>query len=239
MTAVRSILTRAVRLLGAVSQGTPLAAGDAADALVALNSMLAAWNISNLNVFTRNIDTYTLVAGKQIYTLGPSGDIAVAPQTRPNGVDRALLRVTTVIPNLELPIEILQDDEWAAIPIKDVSSAIPTRLFMTGDFPNSAIYLWPKPSVANQLVLWTWDQLDAVADVNTDLSLPPGYERAIIYNLALELSAEYGVVPSPVVAQIAVDSLAQIKRINSSAMTLKCDEALVAHSRVFNWLTGE
>ena len=111
MTAVRSIITRAVRLLGAVAQGTPLPAGDAADGLTALNSMLEAWNINSLNVYTKNFNAYSLIAGKQIYTVGPTGDIQVAPQLRPTTIDRALLRVLSTVPNIELPIKMIEDEE--------------------------------------------------------------------------------------------------------------------------------
>ena len=239
MTAVRSIITRAVRLLGAVAQGTPLPAGDAADGLTALNSMLEAWNINSLNVYTKNFNVYTLIVGKQTYTIGPTGDIQVAPQLRPTTIDRALLRVLSTVPNIELPIKMVEDEEWSEIAVKTLSSTYPTRMYSTGDFPNMTLYLWPIPSEANQLILWTWNQVLAVADINTDLSLPPGYERAIIYNLAMELSAEYGLMPSPVVSQIAVDSLAQVKRINSIPLYLDCDPALLSPPAAFNWLTGK
>lgn len=239
MTAVRSIITRAVRLLGAVAQGTPLPAGDAADGLAALNSMLEAWNINSLDVFTKNFDEYQLVPGQQVYTIGPTGNIAAAPQLRPTTIDRALLKVLQSTPNIELPIKMIEDQEWSEIAVKNLTSTYCTKMYSTGDFPNLSLYLWPIPTLANKLILWTWNQVTALADINTDLSLPPGYERAIIYNLAMELSAEYGLMPSPVVSQIAVDSLAQVKRINSIPLYLDCDPALLSPPAAFNWLTGK
>ena len=238
MTAVRSIITRAVRLLGAVAQGTPLPAGDAADGLSALNSMLEAWNISSLNVYTENFTVYSLVAGKQLYTVGPTGDIAIAAQQRPTTIDRAKLRVLNTVPNIDLPIKLVEDEEWSEIQVKDLQSTYPTKMYVAGGFPNLELYLWPIPNIVNDIVLWTWNQVSQLADINVDLSLPPGYERAIIYNLAMELSPEYGVLPSPVVAQTAVDSLAHIKRINSIPLYLDCDAAILSPPAAFNWLTG-
>jgi len=239
MTAVRSILTRAVRLLGAVAQGTALAAGDAADALTALNGMLQSWNIQSLAIYTKNFDAYTLVPGKQIYTVGPTGDIAASPQQRPSSIDRVQLRVTSVTPTLELPIEMVNDAEWADIRIKGIATQYPSKIYSDGGFPNLGIYLWPIPTAAYQIVLWSWSQLPTITDINLDLDLPPGYERAIIYNLAVELASEYGRVPSPQVQQIAMDSFALLKRINSSNSTLKCDEAVLSGRGTFNWMTGE
>lgn len=241
MTAVRTILTRAVRLLGAVAQGTPLMAGDAADALTALNGMLQAWNLESLLVFTENFDAYNLVPGQQIYTIGPTGNIAVPAQQRPTNLYQVQLQVTDVTPNLFRPIDIINDEEWADLRIQQISTAYPTKLYNDGDFPNSGLYLYPIPTMAYKLILWTWNQLSVITDINGDLSLPPGYERAIIYNLAVEIAAEYGRTPSPQVIQIANDSLALIKRSNHSNSTLKCDAAVLSgrDSRAFNWRTGE
>ena len=239
MTAVRTILTRAVRLLGAVAQGTPLAAGDAADALTALNGMLQSWNIESLAVYTENFDPYNLVPGQQFYTIGPTGNIALAPQLRPSSLYRAQLKVTDTTPNLFRPIELINDEEWSDLRLQQISTAYPTKLYNDGNFPNMGLYLYPIPTMAYQLILWTWNQISIITDLNADLSLPPGYERAIIYNLAVEIAAEYGKVPSPDVTRIANDSLALIKRINSPNNTLKCDAAVLSGSRAFNWRTGE
>jgi len=239
MTTVRSIITRAVRLLGAVAQGTPLPAGDAADGLQALNSMLEAWNIDSLNIYTKNFDEYQLVPGQQVYTIGPTGNIAATPQLRPTTIDRALLKVLQSTPNIELPIKMIEDQEWSEIAVKNLTSTYCTKMYSTGDFPNLSLYLWPIPTLANKLILWTWNQVLGLQDINADLSLPPGYERAIVYNLAIELSAEYGIMASPVVQQIAIDSLAHIKRVNSTPLYLDCDPALLSPPAAFNWLTGK
>lgn len=239
MTAVLDIITGAVRLLGAVSQGVPLSAGDGKDGLAALNSMLDSWNINSLMVYTKNFDTYDLVAGKGEYTIGPSGDIQVAPQLRPTNIDRALLRITNVTPNFERLLNRNNDDEWAAISIKSLQGTYPTDFYSTGDFPNLRLFLWPIPTVGNQIVLWTWNQLAQIATVNATLNLPPGYERCIRYNLAMELASEYGIMPTPMVQQTAIDTLAAIKRINSPDYYLGCDAALLKAPAAFNWLTGK
>ncbi len=239
MTAVRDIITGAARLLGAVAQGTPLSAGDAADGLTALNSILDAWNINALMVFTKNFDTYNIVPNKPSYTIGPTGDIAVPPQLRPNGIDRVILRITATSPYIDQTLEYLNDDQWSSINLKSLASTLPTKCYSTGDFPNLTLFLWPVPTQANQMVLWTWNQVLGVADINQQLNLPPGYERCIRYNLAVELAAEYGIAPSPIVMQIAQDSLAAIKRINSPIYYLECDPATLSAPTAFNYLTGK
>jgi hypothetical protein len=54
------------------------------------------------------------------------------------------------------------------------------------------LHLNPVPSAADTLVLYTWQQLSRFAATSDTFDLPPGYARAIRYNLALELAPEYG-----------------------------------------------
>lgn len=239
MTSVLQILTRAVRLLGAVSQGVALPAGDAEDGRIAFNALIESLNVDSLAIYTKNFDQYDIVANKQVYTIGPSGDIAALPQLRPTTIDRIILNQTTVTPAIDLKLEELTDEQWAGIHVKDLKSTLPTKFYSTGDFPNLRLFLWPIPTIANKLTIWTWNQLSAVTDVNADYNLPQGYERMLTYNLAMELAPEYGVEPTLRVIQIAADSLAAIKRLNTTNPYTHCDAAILGGPSGFNWMTGE
>jgi hypothetical protein len=60
-------------------------------------------------------------------------------------------------------------------------------------------------------------QLAAVADINDDLAFPPGYERALLYALAVDLAPEYPAVTlSQSVIDTADEALADIKRANNT-----------------------
>ena len=90
----------------------------------------------------------------------------------------------------------------------------------------------------NTLVLDSWKPLSTLAALTTSLSLPPGYERALRYALALELAPEYGRQVSEIVMAAAVESKAAIKRMNIAPAYLQVDDALRARPAAWNWMTG-
>jgi hypothetical protein len=55
------------------------------------------------------------------------------------------------------------------------------------------------------------------------IDLPPGYQRALRYALAMDFAGEYGLMPKPTVAQIASEAKADLKRANIRVGTLGAD----------------
>lgn len=225
-----------MRLLGALASGETLQANESSDALTALNDMLGIWSTENLLIVSKAIEPFPLVAGQASYTMGIGGNFNTA---RPQKIENALLRTTTASTTFDLPIDIVNQDQWANISIKSVSSNIPTKLFAEGTYPLETIILWPVPAIANSLVLFSWKPLANISALNSVIDLPPGYAKALKYNLALELAPEYGRPLDELVMAQAVESKAAIKRMNVKPLYLTIDEAVLPHKPVFNWLTGE
>jgi hypothetical protein len=74
--------------------------------------------------------------------------------------------------------------------------------------PVATVFVFPRPrftgSPAPQLELYTWVPLQQFADLVTSYALAPGYERAVIYNLAVELAPEFGAQIQPAVSEVAI-----------------------------------
>lgn len=213
MTTARQIIKTAYRRLGVIATNEEPNAAEAQDALDTLNDMLDTWSLENLLVLGETITTQVLTPLKQSYTIGTGGDIAI---TWPTQIDQAQLRVTSVTPNLDLPLRILNDQEYAQIRLKTQQSTYVQAIYFNATYPLGTMFVWPVPTQAETLVLWTKDVVASFATLDTNVTLGRGYPRALRYNLALELAAEHGRLIPPEVERLARDSRAVLKRSNTT-----------------------
>ena len=231
MSTVRDLLGDALRLINVLADGENPSASDLSTGLRSLNRMMSRWSTQNLLIYAKVREEFSLVAGQASYTMGTGGDFN---STRPMRVEHAAVMVDSV----ETPIEIVTLGEWALITTKTTQSSIPTKLYFEGTYPLETAKYWPVPSENRTAVLYSWKPISEFASANTSVSLPPGHEDAIVYNLALRLAPEYGKEPSALVITEARDSLADIKRMNIKPMDLKCDPAMLSGRGRINIFTG-
>jgi hypothetical protein len=209
MATSQSLIDRAARLVGAVNSGVSCTAAESADGLIALNAMLEAWQIEKLDVYAFVDTAYSLVAATSSYTVGPAGNFALTP--RPYKIEECFVRVS----GIDYPVDLLTAEQWFAIPIKTDTATYPDRAYYEPTLPTGTLIVYPVPSAVSSLHIVTWQVVSNLAALSTTISLPPGYERAITYNLAIEWAGtEFGLPPSNDVRKIAQDSLAAIQRAN-------------------------
>jgi hypothetical protein len=77
--------------------------------------------------------------------------------------------------------------------------------------------------------VYAWESIGRFVQTTQLLNLPPGYERALKYALAIELAPEFGKSASPEIVAIANNAKAAIKRNNLQSVELKCDPAILPH----------
>lgn len=229
----RELVTASLKLIGAIAPGESLAAQEASDALSALNRMISSWSTERLLIYARHRETpFTLSASDATVTMGSSGDIT----TRAQWIDSAAIQDATT--STEYPVRLLTQPEYAAIADKTLTAAYPTALFDDGGYPQRTLTLWPIPSAAHKLVLYTLRPISSVSTLDTSISLPPGYEEALIYNLAIRLAPEYGrSAPAEVVA-IATEAKAGIKRANHRPSYLTINDVPASPGGSFDINTG-
>lgn len=234
---VRDLIGGALRLLGVLAAGEQAQADEAQDALSSLNDLIDSWKLERLMVFAIQPQTFNLLGSKKIYTMGPGGDFDTE---RPVRIDKVNLIYTQTSPlPLTLDVEILNLDQYQALVVPDTTSMIPTKVYADDNYPLRSLLFFPVPQISFPVEIFTWKQIDGFPDINQVISLPPGYQRALRFNLALELAPEYGKSIPVEVAAAALDAKAAIKSNNIQPLYMQCDPALQAPGGVYNWLTDD
>ena len=77
-------------------------------------------------------------------------------------------------------------------------------------------------------------QIQSFADKDASITLPPGYARALIFNLACEIAPDYNKEPGPSLLKSAAESKGILKRNNRQDVTMKFDYALLYGSPAYN-----
>jgi hypothetical protein len=229
------IINSSLRIIGALATSEVPSAGEANDALNSLNDMIDSWSNENLMAYTKVREVFPLVSGQQTYTMGAGGNFNTSRAQR---IENALIQPPNMSTALEIPMKILNKDQYAGILIKPLQSTFPLYIYAEGAYPLDNINVWPVPNTTCNIALYSWKTINNLT-LTTTLSLPPGYQRALRYNLAVDLAQEYGRMLSEDVKAIAIESKSVLKRKNTTPSYLRVDESLQSKSAVWNWMTGE
>jgi hypothetical protein len=159
-----------------------------------------------------------LTASQQTYTVGPG---AVWNMPRPVRIPSASFQ--DVSTGLEIPMHPLSEEEYQGIRLRGVSSTWPFQFYYDRAFPLATVFLWPVPTLANNVVLWPWHPWSSSNTLDTVVAFPPGYQRLLEYNLAVEVSTEYPGTLRPEIQALATQSQALVKTQNHAAPLVSTD----------------
>jgi hypothetical protein len=188
MATAQTLINRALRIIGVIGAGQTPAAEDSADALVALNSLIESQSINGATIFDTPLRSITLVNGQASYTIGTNGTPDLTA-TRPMEIVGAYVRQNSS----DYPVVLIDEATYDSYTTKTTTtSSLPDRLWYDKTVPNGTIYLWPVPSAANTLYIRCQEVFTSFAALSTAVTLPPGYERWLVWALARELGPEYG-----------------------------------------------
>lgn len=235
-TTVRDLITGSLRLINVVASNEAPSEDDIAICQSALEGMIDSWSNDSLLIYTINPYVFSLVGGQSQYTLGPGGDFDV---TRPMNIQQAYVNWNMGQQKVDMPIQILNDAQFAAISVKQTPSSFPFAVYDNGNYPLRTLTFWPVPTTNTDITLWLWQPLIDTTDLDAPVSFPPGYERAFRFGLAVEIAPEFGkVVPDDVKsrASMAIDGL---KKLNAVPQYSSGDGGLgTGRNRPFNWIVG-
>ena len=229
-------INRALRLLGVLAEGETPSAATSQDALAALQQMIDSWNTERLAVFSTQEQIFLWPAGvgNQTRTLGPSGNFV---GLRPILIDDATYYRDPGT-NVSFGIKLINQQQYDGIAVKTVTSTYPQVMFVNNTFPDTTMTVYPVPTRELEWHFVSVEELSNPATLATELFFPPGYLRAFVYNLAMEIAPEFGVEPSPQVQRIAMTSKRNLKRINNPDDVMSMPYSLVATRQRFNIYAG-
>lgn len=178
---------------------------------------------------TKEALSYSAVQSE--YTIGSGGDLDTA---RPIQVLDAYHRDSN---SIDYPMELMSFRRYGDIADKDVQN-YPTRLYYEPEYPLGKIHFDYKPQTGLTLHLTSLKHLTSIATLDTDISLPPEYDRALKFNLMLDIAPDYGMKASSEIVNAATESKRNIKRIakGNRESILVMDRALTggAPYNIFN-----
>ena len=227
-------INRALRLLGVLAEGETPSAAVSQDSLTALNQLIESWNTERLSVFSTQDQVFTWPSSTRSRTLGPSGDFV---GNRPILVDDATY-FRDPLTNVSYGIKIINQQQYDGIAVKTVTSTYPQVVWINMTYPDIEMYVYPVPIRDLEWHIISVDELSQPANLATDLTFPPGYLRAFVYNLAMEIAPEFGVEPSGQVRRIAMTSKRNLKRINNPDDLMSMPYSLIATRKRFNIYAG-
>lgn len=232
MTTALQLIKGALQTIGVLQEGETPSGIQATDCLATLNMMLDSWSIERLSVYALQDQTFTWPSSTVSRTLGPSGQLA---GTRPIQVDDATyFNVAGVSYNLTQ----INREQYDSIALKTANSPYPQWLYANPTMPDATLYLYPVPSQAIELHVISVQPLGELT-LATVLSLPPGYLRALTFNLGCELAPQFGGTVTRKVERIADVSKRSLKRVNNPRDVMSMPVALIARNERFNIYTGQ
>lgn len=178
-------ISAALRLCGVVAPGETVGGPEGADGLSALNRMLDGWSMELGAILSETQESFTLTSSDESYTIGATGDLTT---TRPIRVIAAVIRDSS---SNDYTLRVVTNHEYQEIVTKEPGDGVPRIMAYNPAYPNATITFFPPPDTGYTFRLTSLKPLAAVTLAGS-YSVAPGYDDAIIYNLAYRLGMEYG-----------------------------------------------
>lgn len=206
------MLSEALLLNGVLYPGQTMSPEAKATALLGLNLLLGEWNATGQAVYSVARVSFTLTAGTGDYTIGAAGTF-VTP--RPEKIDAWATHTASLGSDGGKPVDaktfamerarIDQEAQMAGLLGSGTGLTASRIKLLNYDaaYPTGTLHVYPIPAISITLDLWVWVQLSEVTDTTLTLSFPPGYLKAILYNLAVDLAPKFGRPLDPTIKLVA------------------------------------
>jgi hypothetical protein len=206
----KEIIRSALRQINAVGATQEPTDADYQACLEYLNNLGNSWSAEGALIFAYSREEFTLTAGDNEYTIGSGGDFNTE---RPAFIDSAQLQYPNS--DVDYRVDVVPQNKYDLSSLKTTQGQ-PTILFYNPEYPLGKILLHYTPSQAFTLRLNLRARLGEFTNINSTVSLPEEYRRALVFNLTMDIANMYGFEPPRTTAQIARESKATVMSINAA-----------------------
>ena len=219
-----TMILKSLRLLGEKSLGGTLTSAEQTDYLYDLNSFMDSVGLGRLMIPHLTDESFALTSSTGSYTIGPGATFSTE---RPQKIEIAFIRDSG---GNDSPVAIIDKAQYDLIVLKTTATTTPEYLFYEPSIPNGTIYLYPEPGASQTLHISSWKALQKFGTVDVPIQLPPGYQRFIEFNFAIDLAGGFTSV-SQEVAKVARESKALVMGFNAPAGVLRMDAGVAGRRR--------
>lgn len=152
------------------------ASGDSQLVLRRLNRMLDSWSNEKQMIFANSTESFTMTDGTASYST------TVLTNGRPVSINGMYVKLS----DINYPVDMIDQLRWNAISYR-LTSSIPNQCFYDATYPNGTMNFYPVPYAAFTCYVDCQRVLASPLVMSTNLTLPPGYEAAIVAGLAVDI----------------------------------------------------
>jgi hypothetical protein len=198
------LVTDAMYASGALGADEAITDAEAQLCLRRLNRLMDSWNNLRSLLYEVATDSFTMTAGVASYS---SALLTVAG--RPLAIDSMYVRLN----NIDWQIKDISAEEWSSIVYKPVQS-VPRQCYIDYGYPDATFNFYPIPYAAFICFVNATKSLPNTVALATSIALPPGYEAALVDNLAVDICPSFGRQPSSTLLASALNSKEALSRTN-------------------------
>lgn len=238
---VRNLIKAAMRRINVIQENEDPSGDSLSDAFERFNDWVdSVCGNERLTMYTVTRTTWNLVPNQAVYTVGLGGDVNIV---RPQFINQVNWINANISVPFELQLTLLTEDAEASLPLKSLTSTYPFYAYYNPTFTGAlgSLKLWPNATGTGlQGALYYPQQVNRFNTVNDTIALPPGYNRFMRDNLAIELFPEFreGQQMDTGLMQSASEAKANLKRINNRLMDLQTDPILLWGRSAWSIYTG-
>lgn len=203
-TTANALIIKSMQKAGILTMNQQPTANEANDVLDAMNDLMASWSNDSMMCIARSWETFPLTANTGEYTMGPGGDFDTVHPI-------SLIDAQVNLGGTDYDVEIVNDEIYASQIRLKTAPGQPQWLNSDNAWPLTKLRFWPVPSAPYTFNVQSEKVLEQFA-LGDEVDLPPGWNRMIIYNTAVEIGPEFGVEVPASVQNIAVLSKRLVKK---------------------------